>query len=84
MSSSASKTLADITDERQLPLGYLTALITLFLIMVGDRVFYSQVRRSEIWVADLVYAFNLGGLKQLSCCGGRWPWRVAGGRSSCG
>jgi hypothetical protein len=41
--SSAAKTLADITDERQLPIGYLAALITLFLFMVGERVFYSQV-----------------------------------------
>lgn len=41
--SSASKTLADITDERQLPISYLAALITLFLFMVGERVFYSQV-----------------------------------------
>lgn len=41
--ASASKSLADITDERQLPLGYLGALITLFLFMVAGRVFYSRV-----------------------------------------
>ncbi len=41
--ASSTKTLADITDERQLPLGYLAALITLFLFMVAERVFYSQV-----------------------------------------
>lgn len=38
---SAAQTLADITDEKQLPWDYLSALIVLFLIMVCDRVFYA-------------------------------------------
>jgi ABC-type branched-subunit amino acid transport system permease subunit len=42
-SAAAAKSLADITDERQLPLSYLAALIVLFLFIVGERVFYSQV-----------------------------------------
>lgn len=47
VTSSRARTLADITDERQLPLSYLSALIALFLFMVAERVFYSQARGSN-------------------------------------
>jgi hypothetical protein len=38
---SSARSLADITDEKQLPWDYLTALLLLFVIMVVDRLVYS-------------------------------------------
>jgi hypothetical protein len=58
--SSTSKTLADITDERQLPISYLAALITLFLFMVGERVFYSQVCKGAGICSDHRYQRGCG------------------------
>ena len=60
--------LADITGERQLPLSYLGALITLFLFMVGERVFYSQVGPEGSCDPDLAVrpAKGQGGLTRKS------------------
>jgi hypothetical protein len=38
---SSARSLADLTDEKQLPWDYLTALLLLFVIMVVDRLVYS-------------------------------------------
>ncbi len=37
----SARTLADISDERVVPVDYLLALIALFLLMVLDRLCYS-------------------------------------------
>ena len=39
---SSARTLADISDERVVPVDYLVALIALFLLMVLDRLVYSR------------------------------------------
>lgn len=38
----SARTLADISDERVVPVDYLVALIVLFLLMVLDRLVYSR------------------------------------------
>ncbi len=37
----SARTLADISDERVVPVDYLIVLIVLFLLMVFDRLFYT-------------------------------------------
>ena len=37
----SARTLADISDERVVPVDYLGVLILLFLLLVADRLFYT-------------------------------------------
>jgi len=54
---SSARSLADLTDEKQLPWDYLTALLLLFVIMVVDRLVYSlgsQLGKAMLLLAQLL------------------------------
>lgn len=54
---SSARSLADLTDEKQLPWDYLTALLLLFVITVVDRLVYSlgsQLGKAMLLLAQLL------------------------------